>query len=143
MGTEREPVKGRILVGESNAGAAQALTEALAAEGYDVCVARDAGLLPRSKRTRGISGTSTRSSDGEGLVPFDVIVWGMDGRTPPVQDERRLSDPSVARALILVSGAGRLATAVEAERLGATAILARPVDPAELFRAVETALGNA
>src|SRR4051812_31746146 len=35
MGTEREPVKGRILVGESDAVAARAMTEALAAEGYE------------------------------------------------------------------------------------------------------------
>jgi DNA-binding response OmpR family regulator len=133
-------MKGRILVGETDAVAAQALTEALAAEGYDVCVARDGGVgtLPRTSRSNAI-----KWFDCESVVPFDVIVWGMDGRTSPTQVERRLSDPSVARALILVSGAGRLATAVEAERLGATAILARPVDPAELFRAVETALGNA
>jgi DNA-binding NtrC family response regulator len=138
MGTEREPVKGRILVGESDAVAARAMTEALAAEGYEVCVAREAGQLPRPAPS-----ASGRSFDCDGLAPFDVIVWGMDGRLPPAPVERRLSDPSVARALILVSGAGRLATAVEAERLGATAILARPVSPAELFRAVESALGNA
>jgi DNA-binding response OmpR family regulator len=138
MGKEREPVKGRILVGESDDVAERAWTEALAAEGYDVCVAREGGALPR--RARGASG---KASDCEGVAPFDVIVWGMDSRLHSALIERRLSDPSMARALILVSGAGRLATAVEAERLGATAILARPVDPAELFRAVETALGNA
>jgi hypothetical protein len=36
-----------------------------------------------------------------------------------------------------------LAPYPKAERLGATAILAQPVDPEKLRRAVETALGNA
>ena len=139
MGNLGESLRGRILVGESLGAAGGVLTAALAAEGYEVCVAREAVRDAGGDGSGGSPGT-----EGKTAAPFDVIVWSLDGRSPPpAQLERRLRDPSVARALILVSGAGRLATAVEAQRLGATAVLARPVDPAALFRAVETALGNA
>jgi DNA-binding NtrC family response regulator len=128
MGKQREFLRGRILVGESDPRAAEKLTEALAADGHEVCVAEDAAVLQDARVGSAVVGT------------FDVIVWDMGGGPPPAQVEQRLSDPSVARALILVSGSGRLATAVEAERLGATAILPSPVDPIELCRAVASAL---
>jgi ActR/RegA family two-component response regulator len=123
------------LVGEKDPHARGALTAALAglaADGHEVCVA-------------GVSGPLARPACGSldtGDSAFDVIVWALEAGPPPAL-ARRLRDPATARALILVSGAGRLATAVEAQRLGATAILARPVDPAELRRAVESALGGA
>src|SRR4051794_38663880 len=98
MGTKRE--RGRVLVGEGDPAVAGALRAALAAGGYEVCVAGEGGPAPRPERT----------GAGDVAPPFDVIVWGLE--TGPPAQEARLSDPAGARALILVSGAGRLATAV-------------------------------
>jgi len=127
MGTKRE--RGRILVGENDAAEAGVLKAALAAGGYDVCVAGESGGRGAFERSGGA---------GDGTRPYDVVVWTLEAGSP-AQPERP-SDPPAARALILLSAAGLLATAVEAERLGATAILSRPVDPAELRRVVDSAL---
>jgi DNA-binding response OmpR family regulator len=127
-----EQHRGRILVGEWDPAARGALTAALAADGYEVCLAGE------GREESSVVASASSTYRGDGVEPFDVIVWALEDEPPA--ETQRLGDPGAARALILLSGAGRLATAVEAERLGATAIMARPVDPAELCRVVESAL---
>jgi DNA-binding NtrC family response regulator len=125
------------LVGASDRATREALTAALAAEGYEVCGAADARELQR-RLPPAAAGPGPR---------FDAILWGFelrDGDGDGDGFERRLSDPSFARALIIVRrGGGRLAAAAEAWRLGASAILDGSGNADEVGRTVRAALGHA
>lgn len=79
---------------------------------------------------------------GEGCVVSDVRMPGMSG----VELVRHLKASDVHLPIIIISGMADIALAVEAMKAGAADFLEKPIDPASLVDAVQSAVagpGNA
>lgn len=122
--------RGRVLVADRRSEARGVLVQMLRDEGFDVEVADDAWDLER--RLAG------------GTQAIDLVLWGFDPRDAETE---RAADWLTARrpkAVVLMSARGWLATASAAVRLGASAVVRRPLGGHPVGReALQSALRDA
>jgi DNA-binding NtrC family response regulator len=124
---QRRPVRGRVLVVEDEDYVRQSLTELLDARGFDVAAARSAEeALERLERA---------SVD---LVLSDLKLSGADGLALVRRLRARYSDLPV----VILTGHGTIASAVECIRSGATDYILKPADPDVLEVSLERALST-
>ncbi len=97
----------------------------LQAEGFDVLDAAD-----------GEAGLALLESDGADVVVLDVRLPGMDG----LEVLRRIRERDEPPQVVMISGHGTIATAVEATRLGAFDFLEKPCSRERVVLAVRNAL---
>ena len=119
----------RVLVVDDEADIRALIQEILSDEGYEVIAAADAA--------------EARAARAE--TPFDLIlldIWMPD--TDGITLLREWSDGGDLKCpVVIMSGHGRVDTAVEATRLGAFDFVEKPLSLAKLLRTVEAALESA
>ncbi len=118
----------RILVIDDEAGVRDALKQVLAYEGHDVRVAGSGG-----------EGLTLYPEFRPHLVFLDVKMAGLDG----LDTLTRLRDVDPAATVVMISGHGTIATAVEATQRGAFDFLEKPLDSDRLLVTVRNALNQA
>ncbi len=127
--------KARILIVDDDPIVADSLAEFLGREGYHVATAGDGGealdLLDKAKLATGKQGAGPFA-----LVVTDINMPRCDGME--LIREVRKHHPSVA--VIVVTGFGKIESAVEAIKLGAVDYLTKPVVDDELRIAVSKAI---
>ena len=115
----------RILVIDDEAGVRDALKQVLAYEGHDVRVAGSGG-----------EGLTVYPEFRPHLVFLDVKMAGLDG----LDTLTRLRELDPAATVVMISGHGTIATAVEATQRGAFDFLEKPLDSDRLLVTVRNAL---
>ena len=115
----------RILVIDDEAGVRDALKQVLAYEGHDVRVAGSGG-----------EGLTVYPEFRPHLVFLDVKMAGLDG----LDTLTRLRKLDPAATVVMISGHGTIATAVEATQRGAFDFLEKPLDSDRLLVTVRNAL---
>lgn len=133
--------KSRILIVDDDPIVAESLAEFLGSEGYATATACDgdeALNMLNDARTSNSNGSSNGNgtSNGFGLVVTDINMPRCDGMEL-IRDIRK-NDPSVAS--IVITGFGKIESAVEAIKLGAVDYLTKPVVDDELRLAVSKAI---
>jgi putative nucleotidyltransferase with HDIG domain len=123
----RTPDAGHVVVVDDDDAAGRVIRGALEPEGYEVTVVSTAEAALELARSRAIE-----------LVITDVRMPGHDGRWLLAQ----LRDHCPDTAVIMVTGHGDTALAVECLREGATDYLLKPARPSELVTATERALSR-
>jgi two-component system, NtrC family, nitrogen regulation response regulator NtrX len=118
----------RILVIDDEAGVRDALKQVLAYEGHDVRVAGSGG-----------EGLTVYPEFRPHLVFLDVKMAGLDG----LDTLTRLRELDPAATVVMISGHGTIATAVEATQRGAFDFLEKPLDSDRLLVTVRNALNLA
>ena len=118
----------RVLIIDDEAGIRQALKQVLEYEGMDVKVASSGG-----------EGISTYGEYRPHLVFLDVKMAGLDG----LETLTRLRDIDPDAVVIMISGHGTIATAVDATQRGAFDFLEKPLDTDRLLVTVRNALDHA
>ena len=118
----------RLLVVDDEPGIRNAIKQVLEYEGLEVRVAGSGGealtVYPEYRPQ---------------LVFLDVKMAGLDG----LETLTRLKDLDPAAVVVMISGHGTIATAVEATRRGAFDFLEKPLDADRLLVTVRNALGQA
>ena len=115
----------RILVVDDEAGVRDALKQVLAYEGHDVRVAGSGG-----------EGLTIYPEFRPHLVFLDVKMAGLDG----LDTLTRLRELDPDATVVMISGHGTIATAVEATQRGAFDFLEKPLDSDRLLVTVRNAL---
>ena len=115
----------RILVVDDEQGVREALRQLLEYEGYAVSLA-----------TSGFEALDAYQESKPHLVMLDVKMAGMDGLA--VLARLRESDPHAL--VVMISGHGTIATAVEATQLGAFDFLEKPLDTHRVLLTLKNAL---
>ncbi len=115
----------RILVIDDEAGVRDALKQVLAYEGHEVRVAGSGG-----------EGLTIYPEFRPHLVFLDVKMAGLDG----LDTLSRLRELDPAATVVMISGHGTIATAVEATQRGAFDFLEKPLDSDRLLLTVRNAL---
>jgi two-component system, NtrC family, nitrogen regulation response regulator NtrX len=115
----------RILVIDDEAGVRDALKQVLAYEGHEVRVAGSGG-----------EGLTIYPDFRPHLVFLDVKMAGLDG----LDTLSRLRELDPAATVVMISGHGTIATAVEATQRGAFDFLEKPLDSDRLLLTVRNAL---
>jgi CheY-like chemotaxis protein len=123
IGPSRMPA--RIVVADDDAGVRNLLNELLTAAGYEIVEARDGKEAFRRARTEPVD-----------LVITDIVMPVQEGLETIRALHREVPDVGV----IAISGADRDAYLKTARLLGASAALAKPVDPDELLQVVRETL---
>jgi len=118
----------RILVIDDEAGIRDALKQVLAYEGHEVRVAGSGG-----------EGLTVYPDFRPHLVFLDVKMAGLDG----LDTLSRLRELDPAATVVMISGHGTIATAVEATQRGAFDFLEKPLDSDRLLVTVRNALNLA
>jgi two-component system nitrogen regulation response regulator NtrX len=118
----------RVLIIDDEAGIRQALKQVLDYEGMDVRVASSGG-----------EGISVYGEFRPHIVFLDVKMAGLDG----LETLTRLRDIDPGAVVIMISGHGTIATAVEATQRGAFDFLEKPLDTDRLLVTVRNALDHA
>jgi len=118
----------RILVIDDEAGVRDALKQVLAYEGHDVRVAGSGG-----------EGLTIYPDFHPHLVFLDVKMAGLDG----LDTLSRLRELDAGATVVMISGHGTIATAVEATQRGAFDFLEKPLDSDRLLVTVRNALNQA
>ena len=125
----------RVLIVDDDPIVAESLSEFLAGEGYDTVTATDGAeainMLSAAAASRGDNGVARF-----GLVVSDLNMPRCDGLE--LIKHVRKSYPSVA--MIVITGYGKIESAVEAIKLGAVDYLTKPVIDDELRIAVSKAM---
>jgi two-component system nitrogen regulation response regulator NtrX len=117
----------RVLIVDDEAGIRQALKQVLEYESLDVRVASSGG-----------EAISLYSEFRPHLVFLDVKMAGLDG----LETLTRLRDIDGAAQIVMISGHGTIATAVEATQRGAFDFLEKPLDTDRLLLTVRNALAH-
>ncbi len=117
----------RILVIDDEAGVRDALKQVLAYEGHDVRVAGSGG-----------EGLTVYPEFRPHLVFLDVKMAGLDG----LDTLTRLRELDPSATVVMISGHGTIATAVEATQRGAFDFLEKPLDSDRLLVTVRNALNQ-
>ncbi len=117
----------RVLIVDDEAGIRQALKQVLEYESLDVRVASSGG-----------EAISLYSEFRPHLVFLDVKMAGLDG----LETLTRLRDLDGAAQVVMISGHGTIATAVEATQRGAFDFLEKPLDTDRLLLTVRNALAH-
>ena len=115
----------RILVIDDESGVRDALKQVLAYEGHEVRVAGSGG-----------EGLTIYPEFRPHLVFLDVKMAGLDG----LDTLSRLRELDAAASVVMISGHGTIATAVEATQRGAFDFLEKPLDSDRLLLTVRNAL---
>jgi len=115
----------RILVIDDESGVRDALKQVLAYEGHEVRVAGSGG-----------EGLTIYPDFRPQLVFLDVKMAGLDG----LDTLSRLRELDPAATVVMISGHGTIATAVEATQRGAFDFLEKPLDSDRLLLTVRNAL---
>jgi two-component system nitrogen regulation response regulator NtrX len=118
----------RVLIVDDEAGIRQALKQVLEYENLDVRVASSGG-----------EAISLYSEFRPHLVFLDVKMAGLDG----LETLTRLRGIDGAAQIVMISGHGTIATAVEATQRGAFDFLEKPLDTDRLLLTVRNALAHA
>jgi DNA-binding NtrC family response regulator len=124
---ERRPARGRVLVVEDEAYVRESLDELLRARGFDVGLAS------------GVAEAMTMLT----RTPVDVVLT--DLRMPAgggLELVRRARAMSLSAPIIVLTGHGNVASAVECMKAGATDYLLKPIDPDALEVALEKSLAS-
>ena len=117
-----------VYVVDDEAGMRKALTRLLRSEGFDVrafASARDFLAAFRSEETA--------------CLVLDVTMPGLDG----MELQRRLTHADVLVPIVFLTGKGDIPMSVRAIKAGAVDFLTKPVNDADLLRAVRAALQQA
>ncbi|HVF61474.1 MAG TPA: sigma-54 dependent transcriptional regulator [Thermoanaerobaculia bacterium] len=120
-------MRGRVLIVEDRESLRRMLERALAGEGYEVAAAATGGEGVRAARER----------------PFDLVLT--DLKLPDLSGLEVLAASRAAQPLVpvvVLTGYGTVAAAVEAMKLGAYDFLEKPVELDDLLRLVEGAIGQ-
>ncbi|HVO36300.1 MAG TPA: sigma-54 dependent transcriptional regulator [Gemmatimonadales bacterium] len=117
----------RILVVDDEQGVREALRQLLEYEGYTVALAGS-----------GSEALDAYAAFKPHLVLLDVKMAGMDGLA--VLAELREADPQAL--VVMISGHGTIATAVEATQLGAHDFLEKPLDTHRVLLTLKNALSH-
>jgi len=120
-------VSHRILVVDDEQGVREALRQLLEYEGYELMLAGS-----------GSEALDAYASFKPHLVLLDVKMAGMDGLA--VLAKLREADPGAL--VVMISGHGTIATAVEATQLGAHDFLEKPLDTHRVLLTLKNALGH-
>lgn len=118
-------MKGRLLVVDDERSIRDVLAQVLGYEGYEVAVASSGGEALAAFRARPFD-----------LVLLDVKMQGIDGLD--TLSQLRLQDPDAR--VVMISGHGTIATAVQSVKQGAFDFLEKPLDSDRLLVTVERAL---
>jgi two-component system nitrogen regulation response regulator NtrX len=118
----------RVLIVDDEAGIRQALKQVLEYEDLDVRVAASGG-----------EAITVYSEFRPHLVFLDVKMAGLDG----LETLTRLRDRDPGAQIVMISGHGTIATAVEATQRGAFDFLEKPLDTDRLLLTVRNALAHA
>jgi two-component system nitrogen regulation response regulator NtrX len=118
----------RVLIVDDEAGIRQALKQVLEYEELDVRVAASGG-----------EAITVYSEFRPHLVFLDVKMAGLDG----LETLTRLRDLDSRAQIVMISGHGTIATAVEATQRGAFDFLEKPLDTDRLLLTVRNALAHA
>ncbi len=118
----------RVLIVDDEAGIRQALKQVLEYEELDVRVAASGG-----------EAITVYSDFRPHLVFLDVKMAGLDG----LETLTRLRDLDSRAQIVMISGHGTIATAVEATQRGAFDFLEKPLDTDRLLLTVRNALAHA
>jgi two-component system, NtrC family, nitrogen regulation response regulator NtrX len=118
----------RVLIIDDEAGIRQALKQVLDYEGMDVRTAASGG-----------EGITVYQEYRPHLVFLDVKMAGLDG----LETLTRLRDLDPHATVVMISGHGTIATAVEATQRGAFDFLEKPLDTDRLLVTVRNALSHA
>jgi len=118
----------RILIVDDEAGIRQALKQVLDYEGMDVRVASSGG-----------EAITVYQEYRPHVVFLDVKMAGLDG----LETLTRLRDLDPSATIVMISGHGTIATAVEATQRGAFDFLEKPLDTDRLLVTVRNALSQA
>jgi DNA-binding NtrC family response regulator len=122
---ERSPARGRILVVEDEAYVRASLGEVLTASGFDVDLAPSVEAAFDSLRRAPVD-----------LVLTDLKMSGADG----LDLVRRIRSTDAELPVVVLTGHGTIASAVECVKAGATDYILKPADPEALELALERAL---
>lgn len=120
-------MKGRLLVVDDEASIREVLKQVLGYEGYRVELAASGGAALTAYRAQPFD-----------LVFLDVKMQGIDGLD--TLEQLRAIDPDVR--VVMISGHGTIATAVQAVKQGAFDFLEKPLDSDRLLVTVQRALDN-
>jgi two-component system, NtrC family, nitrogen regulation response regulator NtrX len=118
----------RVLIVDDEAGIRQALKQVLEYEDLEVKVAATGG-----------EAISLYTDFKPHLVFLDVKMAGLDG----LETLTRLRDLDASAQIVMISGHGTIATAVEATQRGAFDFLEKPLDTDRLLLTVRNALAHA
>ncbi len=118
----------RVLIIDDEAGIRQALKQVLEYEGMDVRVASSGG-----------EGITLYGEFRPHLVFLDVKMAGLDG----LETLTRLKELDPNATVVMISGHGTIATAVDATQRGAFDFLEKPLDTDRLLVTVRNALSHA
>jgi two-component system nitrogen regulation response regulator NtrX len=118
----------RVLIVDDEAGIRQALKQVLDYEGMEVRVASSGG-----------EGITVYQDYRPHVVFLDVKMAGLDG----LETLTRLRDIDPTATVVMISGHGTIATAVEATQRGAFDFLEKPLDADRLLVTVRNALRHA
>jgi FixJ family two-component response regulator len=116
-----------VIIVEDDPGMGKALERMLAASGYRAATFPNAESL-----------LAANAAGGADCLVLDVQLPGLSG----FELRRRLAHDAAATPVIFISGHDTPAARGEAERLGASAFLAKPFSGRALARAVGRALGR-
>ncbi|HWO88598.1 MAG TPA: sigma-54 dependent transcriptional regulator [Gemmatimonadales bacterium] len=115
----------RILVVDDEPGVRAALRQLLEYENYEVAMA-----------SSGDEALARYAEDRPHLVLLDVKMAGLDG----LQTLKRLREQDPGAIVVMISGHGTIATAVEATQLGAHDFLEKPLDTDRVLVTIRNAL---
>jgi two-component system nitrogen regulation response regulator NtrX len=122
-----EKVKGKVLVIDDEASIRTSVRKVLEYEGYTVAEAAD-----------GAKALESLATERPDAVLLDIKMPGMDG----MEVLRRIVEADRSLPVIMISGHGTIATAVEATRLGAFDFLEKPVDRERLLLTARNAISS-
>ena len=117
----------RILVVDDEDSIRTSLARELRSEGYDVACAVD-----------GVDATSLLTKEKYNLAIIDILMPKMDG----MQLLRFIKSDMPALKVIMLTGHGSLADAIEAKKLGAEDFVSKPFDLTELLFNVDRVLSE-
>ncbi len=121
-------MKPRVLVVDDEPGVRDALRQVLEYEGMDVALAASGG-----------EGLTTFETFRPHVVLLDVKMAGLDG----LETLARLKEAAAEAVVVMISGHGTIATAVQATQRGAFDFLEKPLDTDRLLVTLRNALRHA
>ena len=122
------PTGGIVFLLDDEPGMLKALTRLLKAEGFTVCAFTSAQAFLESYHPEALS-----------CLVLDVAMPGLNG----LELQQRLTRSGVLLPIVFLTGHGDIPMSVQAIKAGAVDFLTKPVNDADLLRAVRTALQRA
>jgi FixJ family two-component response regulator len=120
--------RGTVFLLDDELGMLKALTRLLTAEGFAVCGFTSANAFLESYRAEDLS-----------CLVLDVAMPELDG----LELQQRLTTAGVLLPIVFLTGHGDIPMSVQAIKAGAVDFLTKPINAADLLRAVRAALQRA